>query len=146
MPLKLPPPPQLPVSFGGFGQQLNRWLIEIQSILNNQGLIDPSSVQGLPALITQVTALVGEVATITAEIVTISAEIATLSAEVAANTAAIAANTANITALQANAVVRNGAGVPGAGLGSNGDLYINNTGGAGTRLYGKIAGAWVAIA
>ncbi len=54
--------------------------------------------------------------------------------------------TALINQLQAIAAVRNGAGVPAAGLGNNGDLYLNNTGGAGTRLYGKIAGAWVAIA
>ena len=153
MALKLPPPPQLPVSFGGFGQQLNRWLLEIQSILNNQGLIEPASVDGLPALFTQVATLVTEIATLTAEVAANTAAIATLTAEVAANTASIAtlttevaANTAAITALQANAIVRNGSGVPGAGLGSNGDLYINNTGGAGTRLYGKIGGAWVAIA
>lgn len=44
------------------------------------------------------------------------------------------------------AVVYNGNGVPSNKQGMNGDLYLNNTGGAGTRLYGKIAGAWVAIA
>lgn len=51
-----------------------------------------------------------------------------------------------LNALQSGGLVRNGSGVPAAGLGSNGDLYLNNTGGAGTRLYGKIANAWVAIA
>lgn len=153
MVLKLPPPPQLPVSFGGFGQQLNRWLLEIQSILNSGGTIDPSNVDGLPALIAQVAVLVTEVATLTAEVAANTANIATLIAEVATNTANIATNTADIatntaaiTALQARAVVRNGAGVPAAGLGNNGDLYINNTGGAGSFLYGKIAGAWVAFA
>lgn len=153
MPLKLPPPPQLPVSFGGFGQQLNRWLLEIQSILNNQGTISPSSVDGLPALIAQVAVLVTEVATLTAEVAANTANIATLIAEVAANTTDIATNTANIAinaaaivALQANAAVRNGAGAPAVGLGNNGDLYINNTGAPGTFLYGKIAGAWVAFA
>lgn len=49
-------------------------------------------------------------------------------------------------AVAALSAVRNGAGVPAASLGNNGDLYLNNTGGAGTRLYGKVAGAWVAIA
>ena len=34
---KFPPPPTLPQQF----QQLNRWLIELQSILNSQGTIDP---------------------------------------------------------------------------------------------------------
>jgi hypothetical protein len=150
MPLKLPPPPQLPVSFGGFGQQLNRWLLEIQSILNSGGTIDPSNVDGLPALIIQVETLATEVATLTAEVVANTADIATLIAEVAANTANIATNTADIAtntaALAALALIRNGAGAPAAGLGNNGDLYINNTGGAGTFLYGKIAGAWIAFA
>lgn len=146
MPLKLPPPPQLPVSFGGFGQQLNRWLLEIQSILNNAGFIDPDEVQGLPALFTQVAALATQVAALTTQVTALAADVATNTANIATNTADIATNTANITALQANAVVLNGSGVPAAGLGNNGDLYINNTGGAGTNLYAKIAGAWAAFA
>jgi hypothetical protein len=143
---KFPPPPPMPKMFGSFGQQLNRWLLELQSILNSQGTIDPGNVGGLPALIAQVATLVTEIATLTAEVATNTANIATNTANIATNTANIAANTAAITALQANPIIRNGAGAPGAGLGSNGDLYINNTGGVGTRLYGKIAGAWVAIA
>jgi hypothetical protein len=146
MTLKLPPPPQLPVSFGGFGQQLNRWLLEIQSILNSQGTIDPGNVGGLTALIAQVATLVTEIATLTAEVAANTANIATNTANIATNTANIATNATAIAALQANAIVRNGAGVPAVGLGNNGDLYINNTGGAGTHLYGKIAGAWVAFA
>lgn len=39
-----------------------------------------------------------------------------------------------------------GAGVPAAGLGANGDIYFNTTGGAGTTMYQKRAGAWVATA
>jgi hypothetical protein len=151
--LKVPPPPQLPVSFGVFGGQLNRWLLEIQSILDSQGQINQDSVAGLPALAAQVATLVTEIATLTAEVATLTAEVAANTANIATNTANIATNTANIATntaaiatLQANAVVRNGTGVPGAGLGNNGDLYINNTGGAGTRLYGKIGGAWVVIA
>jgi hypothetical protein len=139
MTLKLPPPPQLPISFGGFGQQLNRWLLEIQSILNSGGTIDPASVDGLPELFTQVTALAAEVVTLTAEVATLTADVATLTTNVTANTAAIAA-------LQANAVILNGSGPPGAGLGAAGDLYINNTGSAGTNLYANIAGTWTAFA
>lgn len=149
MPLKIPPPPTLPKEF----QQLNRWLLEIQSILNSSGLIDPGSVEDLPALITQVTvleaqvtALAVQVATNTANIATNTANIATNTANIATNTANIATNTANIATLTARNQVRNGAGVPAGALGSNGDLYINNTGGAGTNLYAKIAGAWVAFA
>jgi len=146
MTLKLPPPPQLPVSFGGFGQQLNRWLLEIQSILNSGGTIDPGSVAGLTALFAQVATLATEVATLTTEVATNTTNIAANTASIAANTAAIAANAAAITALQARNQILNGTGVPAVGLGNNGDLYINNTGGAGTRLYGKVGGAWVAIA
>lgn len=135
MVLKIPPPPTLPQQF----QQLNRWLLEIQSILNSRGTIDPSNVDGLPALFTQVAALVGEVAALTAEV-------ATNTANIAANTAAIAANTAAIATLTARNQILNGSGVPAVGLGNNGDLYINNTGGVGSLLYGKIAGAWVALA
>lgn len=146
MPLKLPPPPQLPTAFGGFGQQLNRWLLEIQSILNTQGLIDPDEVDGLPALFIQVAALATQVAALAAQVATLVTDVAALATEVAANTAAIATNTANIVTLTARNQILNGSGVPAAGLGNNGDLYINNTGAPATFLYGKIAGAWVAFA
>lgn len=139
---KIPPPPPLTKDF----QQLNRWLLELQSIFNSQGTINPGEVDGLPAL--------------TAAVAGLSVTVAGLSITVAANSAAIAANAAAIAALntsitiintaiialQARNQIRNGTGVPSAGLGGNGDLYINNTGGAGTRLYGKIGGAWVSIA
>lgn len=39
-----------------------------------------------------------------------------------------------------------GTGVPAAGLGKNGDVYVRSDGGAGTALYQKRAGVWVAIA
>jgi len=135
MVLKIPPPPTLGVQF----QQLNRWLLEIQAILNSQGTIDPSQIDGLPALFTQV-------ANNTASIAANTAAIAINTTEIAANTAAIATNTANIATLTARNQILNGAGAPGAGLGNNGDLYINNTGAPATFLYGKIAGAWIAFA
>lgn len=146
MALKLPPPPMLPVSFGGFGQQLNRWLLEIQSILNDQGLIDPGSVDGLPALFTQVAENTENIATNTANIATNAANIATNTANIATNTANIATNTANIATLTARNQILNGNGAPTGALGNDGDLYINDTGGVGTFLYGRIAGAWVAFA
>lgn len=42
--------------------------------------------------------------------------------------------------------VYSGTGVPGAGLGANGDFYLRQDGGAGTCIYQKRAGAWVATA
>lgn len=142
MTLKVPPPPTLPQQF----QQLNRWLLELQSILNSQGNIDPSSVVGLPALFTQVAALATQVAVLASEVATNTTDIATNTSDIVTNTADIASNAAAIAALQANAVILNGAGVPSGALGSDGDLYINNTGSAGSFLYGRIAGVWTAFA
>lgn len=143
---KIPPPPTLSREY----QQLNRWLLEIQSILNDGGGINPDQIPGLPALFLQVTAN-------TASIAANTANIAANTAAIAANTAAIATNTANITAaniniglLAARNQVRNGVGVPGGGLGNNGDLYINNNGpavgGPDNNLYAKIGGAWFVFA
>lgn len=149
MTLKVPPPPRLSREF----QELNRWLLELQSILNSSGLIDPGNVEGLAALTAQVASLATQVATLTANVATLTAQVATNTANIATNTANIATNTANIATNTANIAtltarnqILNGSGVPGGGTGNNGDLYLNNTGGAGTRLYGKISGSWVAIA
>ena len=133
---KFPPPPTLPQQF----QQLNRWLIELQSILNSQGTIDPSSVDGLPALFTQVAGLATQVAALTAEVATNTTDIAT-------NTTDIATNTANIATLTARNQILNGTGAPAAGLGNNDDMYIDNAGSTpGALLYIKIAGTWVVTA
>jgi hypothetical protein len=39
-----------------------------------------------------------------------------------------------------------GVGVPPASLANNGDFYFRKDGGAGTAIYQKRAGAWVAVA
>lgn len=132
---KFPPPPPLSQEY----QQLNRWLIEIQSILNSSGSIDPGSVSGLTALTAQVAALALQVAAN-------AAAIAAANINIAANAAAIAALTLRVAALEARNQILNGAGVPAGALGNNGDLYINNTGGAGTNLYAKRGGAWASFA
>ena len=139
---KFPPPPTLPQQF----QQLNRWLIELQSILNSQGTIDPYSVDGLPALFTQVAALATQVAAL-ARMVTLTAEVATNTTNIATNTANIATNTASIVTLTARNQILNGTGAPSAGLGNNDDMYIDNAGSTpGALLYIKIAGSWVVTA
>lgn len=136
MVLKFPPPPRLVTPEL---QQLNRWLLELQSILNSGGTIDPTTVDGLIALTAQVNTNTTNIGTNTANIATNTASITTINGEITT------INT-SITALQARAIVRNGAGVPAAGLGADGDLYINNTGTTGSHLYGKVSGAWVALA
>lgn len=142
MTLKIPPPPFLT----GQLQQLNRWLLEIQTILNNSGGIDPGTIPGLPALFLQVAALAVTVAAQTAAIAANTASIATNTADIVTLNGEVATLQGQVTALLARNQILNGAGVPAAGLGNNGDLYINNTGGAGTNLYGKRGGAWVAFA
>jgi len=160
MAAKFPPPPQLPKELGALGQQLNRWLIEIQSILNSGGAIDPDQIAGLPALFLQVAAQALQIAANTLNIATNTTNIAT-------NTTNIATNTTNITTLQGQVTtlqgqvttlqgqvttllarnqVLHGNGVPAPGLGINGDLYSDDAGSAGANLYSKRGGAWVAIA
>ena len=140
---KFPPPPTLPQQF----QQLNRWLIELQSILNSQGTIDPSSVDGLPALFTQVAALATQVAALTTQVAALTTQVAALAPQVATNTANIATNTASIVTLTARNQILNGTGAPSAGLGNNDDMYIDNAGSTpGALLYIKIAGSWVVTA
>ena len=122
--LKFPPPPTLPVAL----QPLNRWLIELQSILNSSGLIDPSSVQSLPATIAQVVAN--------------TASIGILNGEVAANTASIVTLNGEVATLQARNQVLNGTIAPVAGLGVNGDWYADT---AGLHIYVKVTGAWTLV-
>ena len=140
--LKFPPPPTLPVAL----QPLNRWLIELQSILNSSGLIDPSSVQSLPATIAQVAANTADIAANTASIVTLNGEVAAstasigvLNGEVAANTASIVTLNGEVATLQARNQVLNGTVAPVVGQGVNGDWYADTVG---LHIYVKVAGAW----
>lgn len=141
---KIPPPPQFT---GPEWQQFNRWLLEIQSILSNEGGISPDEVTGLPALFTQV-------ATNTTDIVTLEgttggqgSDIATLQAQVAnIDGVEIPAINGQLTTLGSRSQVFNGTGAPAVGLGTDNDWYYNRTGAAGNRLFIKLAGAWVAQA
>lgn len=143
MALKIPPPP--PFS-GPQWQQFNRWLLELQSILSNQGGIDPSEVSGLPQVITQVGTNTTDITALEGTTGGQGSAITALQNEITAIDSEIATINGQITSLSARNQVLNGAGVPNPGLGNNGDLFLNNTGGSGTRLYGKIGGTWVAIA
>ena len=133
--LKFPPPPTLPVAL----QPLNRWLIELQSILNSSGLIDPSSVQSLPATIAQVVANTASIGVLNGEVAANTASIVTLNGEVAANTASIVTLNGEVATLQARNQVYNGSGAPVAGQGVNGDWYADTVG---LHIYVKVAGAW----
>jgi hypothetical protein len=130
---RVPPPPRLAVN----DPEFNKWLIDLTNFINSGGGgIDPSLIPGYDALVSTVNLH--------------SIEIASNTVNIAANTSAIAIANANIVSLQsltsilnARPQVRNGTGVPGAGLGSNGDWYAKTS--AATHIYVKIAGAWVVI-
>lgn len=142
MTLKIPPPPPI----AGANQQFNRWLLELTSILNAQGGIDPSSVAGLSEVIAQsaanavaITTLEGETGGNTGDITALQGEVTTLQGNV---------TTINgqLTTLGARAQVWNGVGVPNAGLGNVNDWYANIGGAAGARIYVKTATAtWTAF-
>jgi len=135
---KFPPPPQL----ANLDPALNRWLIEIQSILNNSGGIDPSSVQGLSSLETQVTANTAAIALLQSEVDTLNAEVPILQTQVSTNTTNIASLNSTVTTLANRNQVFNGTAAPAGGLGVNGDWYADTSA---KHIYVKVGGAWVLI-
>lgn len=140
MALKLPPPPQFA---GPQWQQFNRWMIELQSILSNQGGIDPSEVSGLSDVIAQVdtnttniTALQGTSGGQGSAITALQFEVTNINVE-------IAAINSEITTLSARAQSLNGSGVPAVGVGNVNDWYADTTG---HHVYVKTAvGTWTLI-
>lgn len=130
MPQKFPPPPFLT----GELAPLNRWLIDIQGILNNSGQIDPQSVAGLPETEAQVVTNTNNITTLQHTTGSQSGQIAALQTRVTANTNNITTNTnsiatinGQITSLNSRAQVFNGSGVPAGGLGSVNDWYADTT-------------------
>lgn len=83
MPIKFPPPPFLA---GKQFQTLNRWLLDVQSVLAVSGLIDPSAVGTLPATTAQVATNTANIATINGEITTLNSEVAVLQAQYSSGT------------------------------------------------------------
>lgn len=142
MAIKIPPPPPI----ASQDPTLNRWLLELTSILNTGGGVDPNSVTGLAATTAQVATNKANITTLQNSVTGNSGDIGTLQTQVAALNSQIVTINSTLTTLSARNQILNGSGVPAAGTGNNGDLYINNTGAAGTRLYAKITGAWTAIA
>lgn len=138
---KMPPPPAFLNA-----PEVNRWLIDLQAFILSTGGIDPAQISGFSTLQTQVAVNSANIISLSGTVSTLNGTVSTLSGTVSGHTTQINANTSAISTLQGRSQVLNGSGVPSSGSGSNGDLYLDSTGGAGARLYGKIAGAWVAIA
>ncbi len=140
---KIPPPPPIASQDPTF----NRWLLELTSILNANGAIDPGSVAGLLALTLQVSTNTTNIATLQTTVAAQSTLITALQAAVAANTASITALQASVAALSARNQVYNGVGAPAAGLGVVGDWYANVDPTVGTKaVYVKTgASTWTRV-
>ena len=139
---KIPPPPPI----ANMDPTFNRWLLELTSILEAGGSIDPNSVAGLPQVIAQsaanaaaITVLQGEVGGNTGDITTLQGEVTTIDGEI------ITIN-GELTTLGARAQVLNGVVDPANGLGSVNDWYANTAGAAGHRIFVKTGAAtWTAF-
>jgi hypothetical protein len=144
MALKIPPPP--PFASGNaedFVRMLpafNRWLLELTSILANDGGIDPDTIDGYPALVLQVGENTAAIAANDNDISSLQAGLNSANAAISGLDTRVTAAEGNITTLQARNQVFFGNGVaPGAGLGVVGDWYANVGGAAGARIYIKTA-------
>jgi len=132
---KIPPPPQFT---GPEWQSFNRWLLEVTSVLSNEGGISPDEVTGLPLLFSEVATNTTDIAALEGTTGGQGAQIGTLQAQVTnIDSVEIPAINGQITSLNSRAQVRNGVGAPTAGLGNVNDWYANIGGGVGARIYVK---------
>ena len=138
MALKIPPPPQLT---GPEWQSFNRWLLEVTSILTNQGGIDPSEVTGLPELFIEVATNTADITTLETTTGNQGGEIGVLNASILVVEGEITTINGQLTTLESNAVVYNGT-VPPVALHNSGDWFADTVG---KHIYVQVAGAWTLI-
>jgi hypothetical protein len=144
MALKIPPPPYFAVEdqFPGF----NRWLLEVTSVLTNQGGIDPSEVAGLPELILQVGTNTADIATLEGGQGDQAAAIVVLQGDDIILFDNIGTINGQLTTLGARGELLFGTGAPAAGLGKVNDWYGDTAGAVGSRVWIKKAvGVWTAF-
>src|SRR3954467_6892334 len=105
MPQKLPPPPSFTsTNMEDFLRSLpsfNRWLLELTSVLANNGGIDPNAIDGYQALVDQVAADALAITALQASSGGQAAAIAGLQAQVGVLTLGLATANASITTLSA---------------------------------------------
>lgn len=139
---KIPPPPPIANQDPTF----NRWLLELTSILNAQGDINPGTVVGLDVVIASVAANTAAIAALNVTVAGNSADIVALQGDISTINGNITSINAAILTLNARAQVLNGVGAPAAGLGNVNDWYANIGGAVGARIYVKTGAAtWTAF-
>lgn len=137
---KIPPPPQF--TSPEF-QAFNRWLLEVTSVLSNEGGIDPNEVTGLPALFTEVTQNTADIANLENTTGGQAADIAALQAEDVNLQNQISTINGQITTLSVRGTLLFGTGAPAAGLGNVNDWYGDTAGAVGARIWiKKTVGVW----
>lgn len=133
---KIPPPPMFTTpEFQAF----NRWLLEVTSILSNEGGIAASEVDGLLAAYADIAANTLDIAALTTTQGDQATEIANIQGDITNLQSAIGVINGQITSLSSRAQVLNGVGVPAGALGNINDWYGNVGGGVGARIYIKTA-------
>lgn len=144
---KIPPPPFLT---GGNQQPdwqaFNRWLLEVTSVLSNEGNINPDEVEGLPLLFSQVATNTVDISALEGTTGGQSFEITALQNQISGPGGIndqIGVINGQLTTLAARAQVFNGVTAPAAGLGNVNDWYARVGGAVGARIYIKTAiGTW----
>ena len=137
---KIPPPPFM---VGPEWEGFNRWLLELTSVLTNEGGINPEEVTGLPATIALVAANTLAIANLQTTTGSQGGAITGLQAQINFLTTQITVLNSSVTTLAARAQVLRGAGAPAAGLGNVNDWYADTTN---LHIYVKTAAAtWTLI-
>lgn len=139
---KIPPP----TGFANQDPVFNRWLLELTSILNSGGGIDPGSVDGLPEVIAESAANTLAIAALNGVVAGQGTDIDNLQTDVTTLQGDIVAINAQLTTLGARAQVLNGIVDPAPGDGNVNDWYANTAGAAGHRIFVKTGVAtWTAF-
>ena len=137
---KIPPPPFFT---GPEWQGFNRWLLEVTSVLSNQGGINPDEVDGLPALFDQVATNTDDITALNNTVDNQNGQIGAVQADVTGLQNSVATINGQITTLSARAQVLNGITAPGTGLGNVSDWYADTVA---KHVYVKTAvGTWTLI-
>lgn len=145
---KIPPPTFFT---GAPGQEpdwqgFNRWLLEVTSVLSNEGGIDPTEVTGLPLLFSQVATNTGDITALQGTTGGQAAQIVALQNHDTVLDGEITTINGQITTLSVRGALLFGAGAPAAGLGKVNDWYGDTAGAVGARIWIKKAvGVWTAF-